>query len=379
MGAVLLATLSVQGGCTTDNPGMSTTDGARDAAADGASAGDGVSAGTDAPGGGGGDGASASDAAAADAASGRPLGAGCGSAAQCASGFCADGVCCESACGGTCRQCDLATARGRCMPSLAGTQCRAAQCSPQNDGVLQLAHFCNGEGNCEATGDLECKPYGCDAANAKCFTSCSPASAATQCQQGQQCQNNRCGGNNAGLPFGAPCTSAGQCVSGKCSGGVCCDADCNGQCETCNLPGAVGKCVAVPDATAPIDSGKTCPTGSSVCGFDGLCDGRRHCRVAPQGTPCGTATCTDGAERSRLTSQQCNGDRQQPQCESDTNGCGDYRCNAAGTACLQSCSGDAQCRQGRFCVATRCVECRDNNDCGPNQQCGSDGDCHGGN
>lgn len=366
----LLTIVVAWAACTSNNAAVGLTDGIRDGAGDGG-LGDGRT----------GDGQALPDAFLSDALTDRPLGSVCNSASQCASGFCAAGVCCEQACNGPCRRCDSPTARGRCTDAPAGTKCGDAGCSQQNSGVLQLASFCNGDGQCRSAGELDCNPYGCDNANAQCFASCTQSSGSSQCTQNQPCVSGHCGSANSGLPFGAACTSGSQCNSGTCASGVCCDAACTGDCESCAVPGAVGKCIAVPSGSAPIDASKSCPAAdpTAPCGFDGKCDGQRHCRVAPENTPCGQGqgSCVDGTEASRVTLQACNGERQQPRCETRTNGCGSYVCNAAGTACLQSCSGQADCRTGRFCVSSRCVQCRDNNDCTNGRRC-INGECGGG-
>jgi hypothetical protein len=44
---------------------------------------------------------------------------------------------------------------------------------------------------------------------------------------------------------GVACTSNNQCLSTFCVDGVCCNDDCTGQCEACNLAGKAGTCLPV--------------------------------------------------------------------------------------------------------------------------------------
>jgi hypothetical protein len=48
--------------------------------------------------------------------------------------------------------------------------------------------------------------------------------------------------------IGASCGLAGECISGFCQDGVCCDKVCSGQCEACDVGGAVGTCSTVTGA-----------------------------------------------------------------------------------------------------------------------------------
>src|ERR1700679_2845346 len=42
---------------------------------------------------------------------------------------------------------------------------------------------------------------------------------------------------------GQPCASGGQCATGFCFDGVCCQSDCSGVCQTCSAAGSVGTCL----------------------------------------------------------------------------------------------------------------------------------------
>lgn len=44
---------------------------------------------------------------------------------------------------------------------------------------------------------------------------------------------------------GQVCADPGECASGFCEQGVCCNEACNGTTETCNQPGSLGECSQV--------------------------------------------------------------------------------------------------------------------------------------
>jgi hypothetical protein len=135
------------------------------------------------------------------------------------------------------------------------------------------------------------------------------------------------GGNDLGelRPKSAPCTKDGApCASGWCVDGVCCESDCSGSCQACNLAGQEGNCLNAPPGQprgdrAPCAGMGTCagsctgasaacvyPATSVVCGAacDGKCDGVGACSstaggACPNGFACGASacktTCSDSA------------------------------------------------------------------------------------
>ena len=226
----------------------------------------------------------------------RPPGAGCGINDECATGFCADGVCCNQACNGQCEACNLPTSPGTCaavtgapqgMRSACGgtgtcagtcdgvtrvscvypdtmTRCREATCT---DDVATAGANCDGLGNCPATVTSQCAPYHC--MGAVCATRCIDNS---DCAGGTSCVMGVCEGPRSN---GTGCTMNGQCRSGTCSQGVCCNRSCDGFCETCNAELTGGNCIARAAGDRPIVTGTSTSRPPDGC----LCDGNGMCIV----------------------------------------------------------------------------------------------------
>lgn len=94
------------------------------------------------------------------------------------------------------------------------------------------------------------------------------------------------------LERGAPCTQDGNCSSGFCADRVCCDAACNaGDCDACSV--AAG---ADADGTCSLLSNTLCETGR-ICWEPGTCESGicTGAQAVPDGTPCGSGACDDGA------------------------------------------------------------------------------------
>jgi hypothetical protein len=154
-----------------------------------------------------------------------------------------------------------------------------------------------------------------------------------------------------GKKAGEPCTGAGACLSGFCVDGVCCDHACTGQCEACDLAGALGKCGPVSGsphgARAACDAG-----GGSVCAAracDGLLD-RSKCVGWASGTAttCNPSHCEGGAFVAAAT---CDG---VGACRTVTpSPCTPYACTDGG--CKTTCAKDDDCAATFRCEASRCA------------------------
>ena len=251
----------------------------------------------------------------------------CQANGQCCSGHCVDGLCCDKSCGKSCQSCAQSGRLGRCTPFTAGTDpeddCPACQvcnggesCQNAMEGTDPAgecnAFACNGQGACHQS----CNP----ATNQGCRTgaTCNVQGQCVgllakglPCVKGEECLSAFCSDgvccdgpcqsacqscNNAGrvgsclavadaedpdsctgerscdsfgqcrMKPGKACGANGQCSSGHCVRGVCCDRRCDGVCEACDLGGKEGLCTPVIGAEDP-DSCK----GKSVCDPLGRC------------------------------------------------------------------------------------------------------------
>lgn len=87
---------------------------------------------------------------------------------------------------------------------------------------------------------------------------------------------------------GKPCTAGGECGTGFCTDGYCCELACKGVCQSCGLAGKEGTCWQVKNAPDP----DTCADPMS-CGPTGVC---KKGNGAPCSTmaDCSSALCQDG-------------------------------------------------------------------------------------
>lgn len=184
------------------------------------------------------------------------------------------------------------------------------------------------------------------------------------------------------LARGESCTSRSRCASGHCVDGVCCEAACTGSCMQCNAAGKRGLCLPVPGGM-PAPAGRTACTRDTEasCKQNGLCDGQGACAQWGTETVCRATTCSD---RQLTAPSRCNG---AGTCVAPAGiDCGNYQCNAQGTACLDACTGDAQCAPGVPCVSGRCGKQGQGSTCTRNADCTTgycadgvccDGECSG--
>jgi hypothetical protein len=104
---------------------------------------------------------------------------------------------------------------------------------------------------------------------------------------------------------GTACGLDGECASGHCSEGVCCDRACDSGCSTCRATasgGADGVCTPIAEGGPPRSGCE--PTGDA-CSPTGRCDGLGECDFPPEGTACTDppgGTCVKGACVGKCTS-----------------------------------------------------------------------------
>jgi hypothetical protein len=321
-----------------------------------------------------------------------PIGSPCDSGAQCASAVCADGVCCQGACTGRCEACNLPDNLGTCMPVAAGvaspaghpacptdpvescdrdgtcdgnrgcrlrragTFCGAASCSA---GMATSAPTCDGLGECIASAPRPCAPYACNV-NAGCFDACTTSS---QCQAPNTCAGGSCGpkGN------GSPCSQSSECASSHCVDAVCCNEACTERCKACDVGTSPGVCTQV--LSGPPHGARSPCAGSGTCGGTCSSASATACTYPGDDVTCRSASCSGTTLTARAG---CNG---VGSCASSTTtSCGDFACNAGGTACLLTCMADNQCVTAArpYCDAGECVAGRSNGArCGGAAECAS--------
>jgi alpha-tubulin suppressor-like RCC1 family protein len=154
------------------------------------------------------------------------------------------------------------------------------------------------------------------------------------------CSNGTC----VAKTIGDNCGTGTECGSGVCADGVCCDVQCNGQCESCALTGKKGTC-------SPATTPRTPCTGSSTGICAGACDGtpanRKQCVYPPNTTSCGTSSCS---ETRIIQGGHCASGSCAPDGPQDCNG----GLICSGSACKISCVLDTDCRSDYFCSAAAC-------------------------
>lgn len=162
-------------------------------------------------------------------------GTGCATATDCPPGdTCIDGTCCAQASCGTCERCDAPERAGTCLV------------------------VARGDDPDTCTGTQACDPLG-------------------RCRKA----------------LGEGCAGAGECASGFCADGVCCSAPCDGQCEACDVRGALGLCQPV--RGKPHGARLACPGAdvprANACDVP-ACDGVRADACGGVVGPCTPYACT---------------------------------------------------------------------------------------
>jgi len=154
------------------------------------------------------------------------------------------------------------------------------------------------------------------------------------------------GGPSTGKgPAGVSCTANGDCASGFCTDGVCCQSECGGPCETCNQPGKAGSCEPHPDGVDPEQDCLGAQKSDGPCA--GRCDGNRACKMPGADTSCGATSCTNGKQ----TGSACDG---AGVCAVAQKACAPFICS--GSQCATACTLDLECADpGSYCKAPACV------------------------
>jgi len=148
---------------------------------------------------------------------------------------------------------------------------------------------------------------------------------------------------------GTQCKDAGECASGHCVDGVCCNEVCDASCEACskaaNGAGEDGTCGAV--AKGSVDDACEQQEVSS-CGLDGKCDGQGSCALYADGTACGLGDVCSGGECTKA-SGTCDENGAAVDVDGTIHDCLGYRCQAGG--CIAVCRSNRDCAGGFACTA----------------------------
>lgn len=169
----------------------------------------------------------------------------------------------------------------------------------------------------------------------------------------------------------ATCDLSGECETGYCVDGVCCDAPCDGVCQACTQ---AGKGSGDDGVCGPLEAGRTdavCNVELETCGETGECDGQGACAVFPDGTECAPgSSCSEGA-CTRIRPPDDSGIPDSgtpdsgeptpplPTCDGDhtvniadrSEDCSPYRCRLQTDTCLRRCSTSRDCVDGLACSA----------------------------
>ncbi len=305
----------------------------------------------------------------------------------CKSGFCKDGFCCDKACNGLCEACsDTLTGQGngKCAPVYGG-QDPQNECASDAATTCKKTGFCNGMDSpntaCELYPDTTlchaaaCKDVSFEYPAVDCDGSGNcPGQVASPCPTGHRCIgtscNTICGSDNDCLtgyfcssgtcttlkPKGfVGCDRDAMCATGICAtadgDNVCCDARCDGECESCrnakNGLNGDGTCHV---ASAGADPDSECPPGQGECDATGACNANGQCQAyQPSSKPCGDVlTCTDGT----VTAYHCAGNSANCVGQQQAN-CTPFTCLDA-TQCRTACTTDTDCVAGTFCESGAC-------------------------
>ena len=296
----------------------------------------------------------------------------CSDGTACTSGeTCSSGVCGSPISTVSCSALDQCHVAGVCNSgtgtcsnpnAAAGTPCgAAATCQP--DGVtLVAASACNASGTCVPATPASCAPNLC--AGGACTTTCN---ADIACAPNSWCDKSIPGGQcKPKAANGAACTLNNSCTSDKCVDGFCCNADCTGQCEACDVATKEGLCSPV--VGAPHAGKVACATDGSACG--GACDGTDRLGCAYPTTTCRAASCA-AATGVATAAASCSGGSCPAVITSD---CAPYICDATATQCAGNCrvGFDADCAAGNWCELGVCRPLRKNGeDCSAGNACES--------
>jgi hypothetical protein len=151
---------------------------------------------------------------------------------------------------------------------------------------------------------------------------------------------------DGGLENGAACSSGDQCKSTFCVDHFCCNSQCAGQCEACDVGSSEGQCVAV-SSGLPHGSRPACAGQGSSCAGTCTATARNACTYPGPSVTCSDQSCTGNTKYLASGCDQAGGCRTQ-----ETLTC-PQGCD--GNDCVGACQGDNDCGDPSFPYCDRGV------------------------
>ncbi len=308
-----------------------------------------------------------------------PLGGACEGDFMCViGGMCVNGICCDNKCDVDCKFCNK---EGHCQPVADGETdgaCDGSQLVCHDGDGQYFTNLCDGKGACSQLVNKQCGGgYLCNGNEASCYQDCLTTNL---CQVGFYCDTNSesptYGSCLALHEQGEICDGSNiKCAAGLfCVDGYCCDTQCGGLCEACNVPGKEGTCSAVVNSLDDSCQGDKCV-------FDGEdqqymhytlgCDENSTCAGLFMQESCGNYDCAVSnkcntgckvtCENNTIIENGCNGSNSDIYCKAP-DGTPAFVCGAISDkftdngTCVYREKNGTSCLAGRECQSGNCVD-----------------------
>jgi len=265
----------------------------------------------------------------------RTNGEPCEADGECLSNHCyrePGGICCAESCTDICSSCFAAD---QASPAPGDGTCAIVSedydINPQCTDGVQLVLQCTA-GQIDVTGVVSCGAYAC--AGDSCGDRCNGHG---DCNEDFYCVSPNCVPK---LDDGAICEDEVECASGNCIDGFCCNSQCDGICQACDVEGFEGTCSQVVGEPRP-DRGE-CPGAEAGC--QGVCGNSPLKCDFDTTVECGSSTCSGGVRNFGLCSLEVEGE-----CAETTAECAPYACAEDGEDCVAQCETVADCADGAVC------------------------------
>ncbi len=276
---------------------------------------------------------------------------------ECLSNHCYEppnGICCNESCTDVCTSCRAVEQAivppdttppgdGACSIVIDQTAVNP-QCAAGVELILQCTN-----GEVDVTGVSPCEPYVCDGDSDQCANDCANDAG---CHEDYFCTAPSC---LSAFEDGTSCTRDAQCLNDHCVDGVCCNSDCEGQCQACDVVGFEGTCTQV-DGEPPHGDRDPCEGAGTEC--EGVCGENPLKCDYDQTVACGTSTCDGGVRDFGLCSLETEG-----ACASATTECAPFACDPEGVACVSECETVDDCETGAVCRADGSCAIVENAEC----------------